>query len=133
MKPSSAKKPRKPVDAVTARNAALINQCATPGLGSLMAGRWIAGSGQLALAVTGFVMFVVWFVETMLQYYGQISGNVRVQPVGWIGETGWILFVVSWLWALVTSFSLFVEARRNATAEFLKKMETTGGSAPPKL
>jgi hypothetical protein len=133
MKPSSAKKPRKPVDAVTAKNAALINQCATPGLGSLMGRRWIAGSGQLALAVTGFVMVVVWFVEMMLQYYGQITGNVRVHPVGWIGETGGILFAASWLWALVTSFSLFSEARRNATAEFLKKNESTGGSVPPKI
>jgi hypothetical protein len=133
MKPSSAKKPRKLVDAVTAKNAAFVNQCATPGLGSLMARRWIAGSGQLALAVTGFVMVAVWFVEMMLQYYGQISGNMQPHPVGWIGETGGILFVVSWLWALVTSFSLFFEARRNATAEFLKKNESTGGSAPPKI
>ena len=49
----------KPVSRTTAHNAALLNQLATPGLGSLMAGRWLAGVGQLALAVAGFVMVVV--------------------------------------------------------------------------
>ena len=132
MKPSSAKKPRKLVDAVTAKNAAFVNQCATPGLGSLMARRWIAGSGQLALAVTGFVMVAVWFVEMMLQYYGQISGNMQPHPVGWIGETGGILFVASWFWALVTSIGLFFEARRNATMEPSGKINAIGGPAPPK-
>lgn len=132
MKPSFPQPKRKLVDAAGARNAALVNQCATPGLGSLMAGRWIAGSGQLALAVAGFVMVVVWFFKVMIQYYGQITGDVQPHPVGWIGGTGGILFVASWFWALVTSISLFFEAQRNAAAEVSEKTDFTGGSAPPK-
>jgi len=96
-----------------------------------MAGRWVAGSGQLALAVAGFVIFVVWFFKEMIQYYGQISGDVQPHPVWWIGLTGGILFVASWLWALVTSIGLFVEARRNAAAEALQKMNSPGHSSPP--
>ena len=132
MKPSFPQPRRKPVDAVAARNAALINQFATPGLGSLMAGRWIAGSGQLALAVAGFIMVVVWFFKVMIQYYGEIGGDVQPHPVGWIGGMGGILFVASWFWSLVTSIGLFVEARRNAAAEPSGKMDSTGGSTPPK-
>jgi len=132
MKSYSPQPKRKPVDIAGARNAALVNQLATPGLGSLMAGRWIAGSGQLALAVAGFVMVVVWFFKIMIQYYGQITGDVQPHPVGWIGITGGIAFVVSWLWALVTSISLFFEARRNAAAEPLGKADFTGGPASPK-
>ena len=65
--------PRAPLKPAKARNCVLINLFATPGLGSLMAGRVIAGLGQLILALAGFVMIVAWFVETMLQFYGQID------------------------------------------------------------
>ena len=117
MKPSSPQPDRKPVSRAAARNTALVNQLATPGLGSLMAGRWIAGIGQLALALTGFVMVVVWFFEVMIQYYGQVTGDVPARPVGWIGETGAILFVASWLWALATSISLWRQAKSDEQAE----------------
>jgi hypothetical protein len=76
-----------------------------------MAGRWVAGLGQLAVAVAGFVMVVVWFFEIMIQYYGQVTGNVEVRSVGWIGAVGAILFVASWFWALVTSVSLLRQAK----------------------
>ena len=131
MKPSFPQPRRKPVDAASARNAALMNQCATPGLGSLMAGRWFAGSGQLALAVAGFILVVVWFFKVMIQYYGQISDDVQPHPVGWIGVTGGILFVASWFWALVTSISLFFEAQRNAPMKSSGKIDSTGGPVPP--
>jgi 4a-hydroxytetrahydrobiopterin dehydratase len=107
MKPSSRR--RRPVSRAVARNAALVNQLATPGLGSLMGRRWLAGAGQISLSLAGFVMICVWFFKEMIQYYGQITGDVKVEPVGWIGEWGAILFVASWFWALVTSFSLLRE------------------------
>lgn len=81
-----------------------------------MAGRWIAGSGQLILALTGFGFFVVWFAKTMVQYYGMITNDAPVTPVGWIGLTGLWIFVAAWLWSLVTSFSLLREARQNEAA-----------------
>jgi hypothetical protein len=101
----------KPVSRSAAHNAALLNQLATPGLGSLMAGRWLAGIGQLVLAVAGFVMIMVWFFEVVIQYYGQITGGTPVRSVGWIGVAGGIVFVASWCWALVTSLSLLRQAK----------------------
>ena len=67
----------KAVSRAKARNAALLNLLATPGLGSLLAGRWIAGTGQLALALAGFTLFLVWFVKIMIQYYGQMCGDAH--------------------------------------------------------
>lgn len=93
-----------------ARNAALLNQLATPGLGSLIAGRWIAGLGQLLLAVAGFVLIMWWFIEEMHQLYGQINGDVPVRPVGNVLILGSIIFAVSWFWSLLTSASLMREA-----------------------
>jgi 4a-hydroxytetrahydrobiopterin dehydratase len=100
----------KPLSRATAKNAALLNLLATPGLGSLLARRWIAGVGQLLLAVAGFTLFMIWFVKVMTQLYGQISGDVVVRPIGNFLIAGVALFAVAWLWSAVTSISLLREA-----------------------
>jgi 4a-hydroxytetrahydrobiopterin dehydratase len=85
----------------------LMNLLATPGLGSLLARRWVAGSGQVFLSVLGFVLMMIWFYKLVIvQFYGQMNGSVAVHPVGWIGLLGAGLFAVAWLWSLVTSLQL---------------------------
>lgn len=103
-----------PLTPATARRAALINQLATPGLGTLMLGKIALGLTQLTLAIAGFLFVVAWFVMILTQFYGQISGNVEVKPVGWIGITGAILFVASWCWSLITSIRFIRKASRMA-------------------
>jgi hypothetical protein len=129
MKPSSLR--RKPVSRAAARNAALVNQLATPGLGSLMGRRWIAGAGQISLALIGFVMICGWFFKVIILCYGLMFGEEHPNPAGWVGAWGLILFGASWFWALVTSFSLLREASRNS----LKSLESleTGHIPPPVL
>ena len=107
MRPFSA--PRR-VSRAKARNAALLNQFATPGLGSLLVGRWIAGTGQLLVALAGFALVMAYFIEEMHQLYGQIQGDVPVKPLGGILAAGAVLFMVAWFWSLVTSISLLREA-----------------------
>ena len=111
MKPSSA--PKK-TSRIKARNAALLNQLGTPGLGSVMAGRVVAGLGQLALSLAGFALVVVWFVQIMLRYYGQISGDSTVHNPVVLTKLalGAALFAVAWFWSLATSFSLMRGASR---------------------
>ena len=113
MKSSSA---AKKINRTQARNAAWLNQLATPGLGSLLARRWLAGSGQLLLSLSGFVLVTVWFYRLMLQFYGQMSGDVVVQPVGGIGLLGAGLFALAWGWSLATSLSLLREASKVSLA-----------------
>jgi len=110
MKPSSFRAPLSPA---RARNCALMNQFATPGLGSLMARRLVAGSGQLAVFLVGFVMFVVWFVDEMRQYYALMFTDNQPHVRHWLAFAGVGLCVLGWLWALVTSLSLLREAKRN--------------------
>jgi hypothetical protein len=103
----------KALDRTTARNCFLMNQFATPGLGSLMARRFIAGTGQLVLAVLGFVLIVAWFVTVMAGIYQQFNGDVQTSSAGWLGMAGAVVFAASWLWSLVTSLSLLRQAREN--------------------
>jgi len=114
MKPSVPGPNRKTVSRTAARNAALINQFATPGLGSLMTGRWIAGTGQLLVFLAGCGMHA----------YGQATGEFEPEPNQRLGEIGLILFVGAWLWALVTSISLMLRAKSEEPA-------VLSGSSPP--
>jgi 4a-hydroxytetrahydrobiopterin dehydratase len=126
MKPFSAN--RKPVSRAKAKNAALLNLLATPGLGSLLCGRWIAGTGQLLLAVAGFALVVVWFCKEMIPYYGRMFGDEPPHLPGLkMLAAGATLFAASWLWSAVTSFSLM----RQASPGGLRSQEKS--AAPPQL
>lgn len=105
----------KPLTVASARNAALVNLLVTPGLGTLMVSKIALGLAQLALAFVGFGVMLVWFLAVMRQYYGQITGNVEVKPVGWIGIVGAGLFLGAWIWSLITSIGIILQARREAT------------------
>lgn len=120
MKTSSA---GQPLNRTTARNSFLVNQFATPGLGSLMARRYVAGSGQLLLSVAGFGFVVAWFVTVMSRLYQQVEGEAPASSGGWLGAVGALLFAAAWLWSLVTSLSLMREAREN---------EQSGATPPQK-
>ena len=108
MKTSSA---AGPPNRTTARNCVLINQLATPGLGSLMAGRRVAGLGQLLLAAAGCAMVIGWFALTLTNVYNKLVNDAEPRPTGWLGEAGALMFVVAWLWALVTSIQLLRSAK----------------------
>jgi hypothetical protein len=56
-------------------NCILTNQLATPGLGSILAGRKVAGIGQLLLATAGCILVCVW-VFWLSYDFGQQSMNL---------------------------------------------------------
>ena len=124
MKLFSRRQPLKPLSRSTARNSALINQFATPGLGSLLAGRYVAGIGQLLLALAGFGLVLAWFAALMMGIYNDIQGNAPGKSVAWLGELGALTFGAAWIWALFTSLSLLREARELAARERKEHRET---------
>ena len=95
-----------PLSRTKARNCVLINQLATPGLGSIMAGRRVAGAGQLLLAVAGFVMVIGWFVLNAINTYNQIVNDAEPKSAAWLGEAGGLTFLAAWVWAWVTSLQI---------------------------
>jgi hypothetical protein len=111
MRASSARRPRGPLSRTAARNAALLNQCATPGLGSLVAGRRVAGVGQLLLALVGFGLFAVWVVLLSIQLYNLFTDGKETASQAWLGEAGAGIFAAAWLWSLATSWSILRQAR----------------------
>src|SRR4051794_33663325 len=114
MKTFSLREARKPVTAARAYSCVLMNQFATPGLGSLMAGRFLEGSIQLVIALLGFGLFLGWFGQNMYVLYSQIGdAPVNAPPFPWLGKVALIIFTTSWLLAWITSISVLREAKRN--------------------
>lgn len=95
-------------DRKLALHCALINQLATPGLGSLLARRYVAGSGQLLLACAGFGLIMARLLQHFAGLWRQLQ-DLPPAPVKhpWMGKTGVLLFAVAWLWALATSWQVW--------------------------
>jgi hypothetical protein len=95
----------------------LVNLCATPGLGSMMARRVLAGIGQLLLAMAGFCLIVGWMFKLFHRVYlEQLGEPAPPNSSGWMGKWGLILFGASWLWSLVTSVSLLRQVKSDEQA-----------------
>jgi hypothetical protein len=113
MKTSSDTGPRPKSKRATGLNCLLINQLATPGLGSLMGGRILAGSIQLGLALLGFCLVLAWVIRLSANAYRQ-AFQLPTQPDAhpWMGMAGFAVFAASWCLSWVTSLSLIQHDRR---------------------
>jgi len=117
---------RGPLSRARVVSCVLVNQCATPGLGSLAARRVVAGTGQLLLALAGFILMVGWMYELFRHMIlQQLGGFVPPWTYGWMGKWGLILFGAGWLWSLFTSISLLRQARADEVV--------AAKPAPPRL
>jgi len=126
----------RPLSRARAWTCLLTNLLGTPGLGSLMARRLIAGTGQLLLALAGFVLIVGWIFELCHRIYlRQLDEAVPPDSSGWMWKCGLICFSASWLWSLVTSLSLLRQAKADGPVEpkpIPPRMADLPGQ-PPKL
>lgn len=100
----------KPLSPAAARNCFLVNQFATPGLGSLMGGRIVEGIGQLLLALLGAGFVILWFIKLLQEEVNLADVETPVSYGKW-GMAGALFFIASWLWSLLTSINLIREAQ----------------------
>jgi hypothetical protein len=123
MKMFSAARRRKVPDRALAWSCALMNQAATPGLGSWMGGHRLAGAGQMCCSVGGFALIMTWFFKLMTAMYSQIEGvKVDLPAIHRWGKIGAVVFLIGWLWAWVNTVQILVAMRRREKEE---------ASAPP--
>jgi len=127
---SSAKK----LSRAAARNAAFVNQLGTPGLGSLMARHWLAGTGQLLIFLTGFVLFLVWFIQPLHQLLALASGadaeDAPLPPSSHLWLVGLSLAGAAWCWSLVTSRQIMRAAAEAGPSASPPPVLTTASAAP---
>jgi hypothetical protein len=101
-----------------------------------MARRIWVGSGQLLLALAGFVLIVGWMFELFHRVFlQQLDEPVPSDSSGWMWKWGLLFFGASWLWSLVTSISLWRQAKSDEPVEpkpIPPRMADLPGQ-PPKL
>lgn len=78
-----------------------------------MGGRFWAGLGQIALAVVGFLFVMAWFFLTILESWHLAESNAPPKSYTRLAIIGAVVFVVAWIWSLITSIQLLREAKRN--------------------
>lgn len=116
--------------------ASVMQNLATPGVGSLKAGRIFTGICQLTLAVASCVLIGTWVIGWSYRIYlAQADEPVPQNSSGWLLKWGVISFAVSWLWAMITCVSLVLQAN-TAERERLRKVPprlVDSPGKPPKL
>ena len=116
---TSALRSPKPLNHETAWGCLVTNLCVMPGAGTLAAGRRI-GLVQLAFGVTGAIVSVIgliaciWYWTRVKRFpWGATSEDYRdFLPSFLIGLSGVAVFLIGWVWALVTSLGLLRLARK---------------------
>lgn len=78
-----------------------------------MGGRFWVGLGQIALAVVGFLLVMAWFFLTILESWHLAESNAPPKSYTRLAIIGALVFVLAWIWSLVTSIQLLREAKRN--------------------
>jgi hypothetical protein len=101
-----------------ARNYVILNQLATPGLGTWLAGRKITGALQMLVAVTACVLIILWFLTSLRPMLEAMQGDpYRPDSRTWTYALwGWNLLAVSWLWAGISSLSILKQATPDTPA-----------------
>jgi hypothetical protein len=110
-------RPARPLSRARVASCILVNLAATPGLGSLIARRFWAGTGQLLLALAGFGLIVGWMFGFYYRIFlQQMDEPVPNTPIDWMWKWGSVCFGASWLWSLFTSLSLWRQTKSDKPA-----------------
>lgn len=117
MKIFSAAGQAPPLDRSRALVCVAVNQLATPGLGTIMAGRRV-GYPQLAVMVAGFGLFVaanLWNFYRL--FHAAFDPNAELgDPLAarfsWWRNLGLGLCLAAWLWALWSSLFILRDAQK---------------------
>lgn len=105
MKTSSANPEQSPAERTKAWSCLIANLVVLPGLGSVMGGRK-TGFLQMMLAIGGFVVTLVALIKIVLFWAHdfQLPAEARLYRTA---ISGMAVFLVSWVWSLLTSLAIF--------------------------
>jgi len=87
---------------------------ATPGTGSIRAGRRLTGICQLGLALIGFGFGCGWILGWCHRIFqAEIGETVSQNSIRWLWMSSAACFGLSWSWTFITCVSLLRQAKKN--------------------
>jgi hypothetical protein len=116
--------------------ACVMQNLATPGLGSLKARRIFTGVCQLTLAIASCLLICAWVIGWSYRIYlAQNDEAIPQDSSGWLLKWGIIFFGGSWSWALITCVSLVLQAKaaEHVNSKNVPPRLADGSGKPPKL
>lgn len=106
-----ARSPHRPLSRDRAWSCIMMN-VATPGTGSMRAGKVFTGVCQLLFAVAGAALICAWMLKSV---YGMVQGDsespAAPETINWLWQWGVAGFAISWTWTAITCVILFRRAR----------------------
>lgn len=99
-----------------------------------MAGRIIAGSGQLLLSLAAAALILLWFANVLKVAYTIMQSTGEPDLKHWMGLSGFGILFMAWCWAWVSSISILRDIRHGQ----VKRWETMqspgpGSTSPPRM
>lgn len=88
------------------------NALVLPGLGSLVAGKWVAGLAQAGLSLVGFVMTMLWLIGWLGRAAREATIPLDPGPGFDRGLLGLALFGIGWAWGVLTGVLMLRRASR---------------------
>lgn len=97
-----------PLDERSVRGCLLVNLLFWPGLGSVLARRR-SGWVQMAMALLGLLTLVFALQQFMAMIWQETRMPTMADHFVWEAITGVGMFIVAWIWGLITGLSLKAE------------------------
>jgi hypothetical protein len=106
--------------------ACVLQNLATPGIGSLKAQRMFAGVCQLSLAIVSGFFICAWVISWCYRIYeAQNDETLPPDSSGWLLKWAIGFFLASWLWAMATCVNLLLQTKASGRSNMEK--------VPPRL
>jgi hypothetical protein len=91
----------------------VLSNLVLPGLGTFVAHRRIAGILQLVISQTGFALSLLWAILFVREWVHQGSMPEDITPALAMGLTGATLFLMAWVWSLISSVEILIHSRKS--------------------
>lgn len=93
--------------------ACVASNLVLPGLGTYLAHRRVVGVVQLVVSQAGFALSLLWAILFVRDWVRQGSFPADVTPALAVGLTGATLFLLAWIWSLVSSLEILYASRKS--------------------
>jgi len=94
--------------------ACALSNLVLPGLGTFLAHRRVTGVLQLVASQTGFALCLLWAILFVRDWVRQGSLPEDVTPHLALGLIGAAMFLLAWIWSLVSSVEILYTSRKSS-------------------
>ncbi len=93
-----------------------MNLFGTPGIGTMMAGRFLTGALQFVVFLAGFCLFVAWSIDMGRHWHALLFDRPMIAVRHGLLWPAAASMLAAWIWALGSSLRILRDAKSAQTA-----------------